>query len=137
MWLDHVSGVPPEVLNAPASAQPVQSEPQNFPAAPQPTGEWRVVATNGDNPGHEITRMGGVANQAEAERRAERFVRDAGYRADIQYEVLPVRRSGVLNAPAAQQPAGQFTGEWQVLDGLGRKFTDSAALAMLKAMPIE
>jgi hypothetical protein len=75
---------------------PVETEPQNFPAAQQPagefTGQWRVVATNGDVPGIELTRIGGVADQADAERRAERFVRDAGYRADIQYQVLPVTR---------------------------------------------
>lgn len=92
VWLDHVSGVPPEVLNAPrTSTQSVQSEPQNFPAAQQPTGqftgEWQVM----DGLGREVHRFGGIGNaQSDANRVAREWAQRTGF--DGNLEVYPVMR---------------------------------------------
>jgi hypothetical protein len=106
VWLDHISGVPPEILNArPAQAtrsnsipevpldvaqnfSPVQTEPQNFPAAGNEfSGEWKVV----DGLNREVYRFGGVGNsQSDANRVAREWARRTGF--DGNLEVYPVMR---------------------------------------------
>lgn len=109
VWLDHISGVPPEVLNArPAQAtrsssipevpldiaqnfSPIETEPQNFPAARQTggefSGEWKVV----DGLGREVHRFGGIGNaQSDANRVAREWAQRTGF--DGNLEVYPVMR---------------------------------------------
>lgn len=127
VWLDHISGVPPQILNAapiratigeprpafteprsssipevpldiaqnfqepPASwdsGSPIETEPQNFPAARNEfTGEWKVV----DGLNREVYRFGGVGNsQADANRVAREWARRTGF--DGNLEVYPVMR---------------------------------------------
>jgi hypothetical protein len=109
VWLDHISGVPPEVLNArPVQAarsssipevpidvaqnfSPIETEPQNFPAAQQTggefSGEWKVV----DGLNREVYRFGGVGNsQSDANRVAREWAQRTGF--DGTLEVYPVMR---------------------------------------------
>jgi hypothetical protein len=127
VWLDHISGVPPEVLNArpvqatlgeprpafteprsssipevpldiaqnfqepPASwdsGSPIETEPQNFPAARNEfTGEWKVV----DGLNREVYRFGGIGNsQSDANRVAREWAQRTGF--DGNLEVYPVMR---------------------------------------------
>jgi hypothetical protein len=127
VWLDHISGVPPEILNAapiratigeprpafteprsnsipevpldiaqnfqepPASwdsGSPIETEPQNFPAARNEfTGEWKVV----DGLNREVYRFGGIGNsQSDANRVAREWAQRTGF--DGNLEVYPVMR---------------------------------------------
>jgi hypothetical protein len=120
VWLDHISGVPPEILNAapiratigeprPAFTEPrsnsipevpldiaqnfppIQTEPQNFPAAQQTggefSGEWKVV----DGLNREVYRFSGVGNsQSDANRVAREWAQRTGF--DGNLEVYPVMR---------------------------------------------
>jgi hypothetical protein len=109
VWLDHISGVPPEVLNArPVQAarsnsipevpldiaqnfSPIETEPQNFPAARQTggefSGEWKVV----DGLGREVHRFSGIGNaQSDANRVAREWAQQTGF--DGNLEVYPVMR---------------------------------------------
>jgi len=107
VWLDHVSGVPTEVLNArPVQAtlgepRPAFTEPrsssipevpldiaQNFPQlAGEFSGEWKVV----DGLNREVHRFGGIGNsQADANRVAREWAQRTGF--DGNLEVYPVMR---------------------------------------------
>jgi hypothetical protein len=127
VWLDHISGVPPQILNAapiratlgeprsafteprsssipevpldiaqnfqepPASwdsGSPIETEPQNFPAARNEfTGEWKVV----DGLNREVYRFGGIGNsQSDANRVAREWAQRTGF--DGNLEVYPVMR---------------------------------------------
>ena len=94
VWLDHISGVPPEVLNArpdTASDSMPELEPQvaqNFPqAGSQFSGEWKVV----DGLGREVHRFSGIGNaQSDANRVAREWAQRTGF--DGNLEVYPVMR---------------------------------------------
>jgi hypothetical protein len=53
------------------------------------TGQWQIIS---GNTGNQLTTFTGIDNQADADRYAERFMRDAGFRSDVPYSVLPVAR---------------------------------------------
>ena len=125
VWLDHVSGVPLDVLNArsvpvslgeprpafreprtssipevpldiaqnfqepPASwdsGSPIVSEPQNFPAARSPLGQWQIVNINTGEVVHEFR----ASNQQTANQHAEVWQDLTGF--DGNLEVYPVMR---------------------------------------------
>jgi hypothetical protein len=107
VWLDHISGVPPEILNAapiratigeprPAFTEPRSSSipevpidvAQNFPQlAGEFSGEWKVV----DGLNREVYRFGGVGNsQSDANRVAREWAQQTGF--DGNLEVYPVMR---------------------------------------------
>ena len=125
VWLDHVSGVPLDVLNArpvqatlgeprpafteprtssipevpldiaqnfqepPASwdgGPPIQTEPQNFPAARSPLGQWQVVNINTGEVVHEFR----ATNQQTANQHAEAWQNFTGF--DDPVQVTPVAR---------------------------------------------
>jgi hypothetical protein len=107
VWLDHISGVPPEVLNArPVQAtlgepRPAFTEPrsssipevpidvaQNFPqTGGEFSGEWKVV----DGLGREVHRFSGIGNaQSDANRVAREWAQSTGF--DGNLEVYPVMR---------------------------------------------
>ena len=125
VWLDHVSGVPLDVLNArpvqatlgqprpafreprtssipevpldiaqnfqepPASwdsGSPIQTEPQNFPAARSPLGQWQVVNINTGEVVHEFR----ATNQQTANQHAEAWQNFTGF--DDPVQVTPVAR---------------------------------------------
>jgi hypothetical protein len=103
VWLDHISGVPPEILNAapiratigeprPAFTEPrsnsipevpldiaqnfppIQTEPQNFPAARQTGGEFSGEWKVVDGLGREVHRFSGIGNaQSDANRVAREW----------------------------------------------------------------
>ena len=125
VWLDHVSGVPLDVLNArpvqatlgeprpafteprtssipevpldiaqnfqepPASwdsGSPIQTEPQNFPAARSTLGQWQIVNINTGEVVHEFR----ATNQQTANQHAEVWQDLTGF--DDTVEVYPVMR---------------------------------------------
>jgi hypothetical protein len=120
VWLDHISGVPPEVLNArpvqatlgeprPAFTEPrpnsipevpldiaqnfppIQTEPQNFPAAQQTGGEFSGEWKVVDGLGREVYRFSGIGNaQSDANRVAREWAQQTGF--DGNLEVYPVMR---------------------------------------------
>jgi Putative amidoligase enzyme len=120
VWLDHISGVPPEVLNArpvqatlgeprPAFTEPrsnsipevpldiaqnfspIQTEPQNFPAARQTGGEFSGEWKVVDGLGREVHRFSGIGNaQSDANRVAREWAQSTGF--DGNLEVYPVMR---------------------------------------------
>jgi hypothetical protein len=120
VWLDHISGVPPEVLNArPVQAtlgeprpafqeprsnsipevpldvaqnfSPIETEPQNFPAARQTGGEFSGEWKVVDGLGREVHRFSGIGNaQSDANRVAREWAQRTGF--DGNLEVYPVMR---------------------------------------------
>jgi hypothetical protein len=107
VWLDHISGVPPEVLNArPAQAtrsssipevpidvaqnfSPIETEPQNFPAARTSggefTGRWKIVSGATGEVLHTFTLRS--TDQAAANRVAREWARQTRF--DDTVEVYP------------------------------------------------
>jgi hypothetical protein len=120
VWLDHISGVPPEILNAapiratigeprPAFTEPrsssipevpidvaqnfspIETEPQNFPAAQQTGGEFSGEWKVVDGLGREVHRFSGIGNaQSDANRVAREWAQRTGF--DGNLEVYPVMR---------------------------------------------
>jgi hypothetical protein len=91
VYLDSIESLSPEELRAaPAgtSLPPVETEPQNFPAAGNAfSGEWKVV----DGLNREVYRFGGVGNsQSDANRVAREWAQRTGF--DGTLEVYPVMR---------------------------------------------
>lgn len=76
-----------------ASRSPIETEPQNFPAAGNEfTGQWKIVIDQGQNAGVELHRFGGIGNsQSDANRHAGNWLRDNGY-TGTEVAVLPVMR---------------------------------------------
>ena len=128
VWLDHISGVPPEVLNArsgQSTSLPSQTDVENRLALGDQTADanYEIVDNRTEQSVFKF-----IANTiVDAARRYRQWLEIAGLPAgstDYGLRRLPPRspvQSEPQNFPAAQQPAGQFTGEWQVLDGLGRE----------------
>jgi hypothetical protein len=91
VYLDSIESLSPEELRAaPAGTTlpPVETEPQNFPAAGNAfSGEWKVV----DGLNREVYRFGGVGNsQSDANRVAREWAQRTGF--DGTLEVYPVMR---------------------------------------------
>jgi hypothetical protein len=102
VYLDSIESLSPEELQPAARGtsipdvgidvaqnfSPVQTEPQNFPAAGNTfTGEWKVV----DGMNREVYRFGGVGNsQSDANRVAREWAQRTGF--DGNLEVYPVMR---------------------------------------------
>jgi hypothetical protein len=82
------NSIPEVPLDVAQNFSPVQTEPQNFPAAGNEfSGEWKVV----DGLNREVYRFGGVGNsQADANRVAREWARRTGF--DGNLEVYPVMR---------------------------------------------
>jgi hypothetical protein len=82
------ANIPEVPLDVAQNFSPVQTEPQNFPAARNEfTGEWKVV----DGLNREVYRFGGVGNsQADANRVAREWAQRTGF--DGNLEVYPVMR---------------------------------------------
>lgn len=82
------SQVPDVPIDVAQNFSPVQTEPQNFPAAGNEfSGEWKVV----DGLGREVHRFGGIGNsQSDANRVAREWARRTGF--DGNLEVYPVMR---------------------------------------------
>lgn len=119
VWLDHISGVPPEVLNArsgQSTSLPSQTDVENRLALGDQTADanYEIIDNRTEQSAFKF-----IANTiVDAARRHRQWLEIAGLPAgstDYGLRRLPPRQS------SAQQPTGQFTGEWQVLDGLGRE----------------
>jgi hypothetical protein len=92
VYLDSIASLSPEELQPAAagtSMPPVETEPQNFPAAGNTfSGEWKVVD---GNTGEELYRFSGIGNsQSDANQVAGRWVRDNSIA--VPTEIYPVMR---------------------------------------------
>ena len=127
VWLDHISGVPPEVLNARPTNLPSQTDAENRLGLGDQTADANYEIIDNRN---QTSVFKLIANTTEeAQRKLADWKSAAGLPADTQdYGIrrLPPRSNSIPEVPldVAQnfpQAGSQFSGEWKVVDGLGRE----------------
>ena len=140
VWLDHISGVPPEVLNARPTNLPSQTDAENRLGLGDQTADANYEIIDNSN---QTSVFKLIANTyADALRRYNQWLEIVGVPAgstDYGVRRLPPRSNSIpevpldiaqnfspietepQNFPAARQTGGEFSGEWKVVDGLGRE----------------